>query len=293
VLRSDSNADGGGSATPHDKAISCLANVNILLTALDDLRALDDAQARHVTSCQSCREKVARTRRLLGDIAAQSVEMSPPAPAAGPCLGESVLAQLVDGEHTNQRVEHLAHLAACARCREELTALAALLADNDVAAEVRSVEASTRATAKGRRLTIGPLSRSRALGVLTAAAAVLVFARPIGERLASSGLRGSHPTITAIDAPELLSPKESSGVPLTFRWSAVPGSDRYRLTMFDASGRVVYGATVTDTILALPDSVAVVPGATYLWKVEARTDVDRWTPSELTELRIVPLPRAK
>jgi hypothetical protein len=292
VLRSDSNADGGGSATPQDEDIPCLANVNILLTALDDLRALDDAQARHVSSCQSCRAKVARMRHLLGDIAAQSAETSPPSPSsreAGPCLGEDLLAQLVDGEHTTERVEHLAHLAVCARCREELTALAALLADNDVAAEVRSVEASTRAAAKGRRRTIG----QRAFGVLAAAAVVLLFARPIGERLGVNGHRGptATPTITASDAPELLSPVENSDVPLTFRWKAVPGSDRYRLTMFDASGQVVYGATVADTILVLPDSVATVPGATYLWKIEARTDVDRWTPSELTEFRIVP--RAK
>ena len=70
------------------------------------------------------------------------------------------------------------------------------------------------------------------------------------------------------------------------RWSAVAGADRYRVTLFDAGGRVVYEARLPDTVAALPDSIVLAPGRTYLWKVEARTGFDRWAASELVEFSI-------
>lgn len=71
-----------------------------------------------------------------------------------------------------------------------------------------------------------------------------------------------------------------------FRWSLVAGADRYRVTVFDAGGRVMYATEVADTSVPFPDSVALVPGASYLWKVDARTGFDRWTGSELAEFRV-------
>ena len=70
------------------------------------------------------------------------------------------------------------------------------------------------------------------------------------------------------------------------RWSPVVGADRYRVTVFDVTGGVVYASESSDTVVAFPDSVALVPGASYLWKVEARTGFDRWSPSELAEFKI-------
>jgi hypothetical protein len=70
------------------------------------------------------------------------------------------------------------------------------------------------------------------------------------------------------------------------RWSPVAGADRYRVTVFDATGGVVYASESSDTVLAFPDSVALVPGAAYLWKVDARTGFDRWAASELAEFRV-------
>ncbi|OLD18763.1 MAG: hypothetical protein AUJ01_06985 [Acidobacteria bacterium 13_1_40CM_3_65_5] len=70
------------------------------------------------------------------------------------------------------------------------------------------------------------------------------------------------------------------------RWSPVAGADRYRVTVFDATGGVVFVADVSDTAVAFPDSVALVPGASYLWKVNARTGFDRWAASELAEFSI-------
>jgi hypothetical protein len=70
------------------------------------------------------------------------------------------------------------------------------------------------------------------------------------------------------------------------RWSHVAGADRYRVTVFDATGGVVFASEASDTVVAFPDSIALVPGAAYLWKVDARTGFDRWAASALIEFSI-------
>jgi len=70
------------------------------------------------------------------------------------------------------------------------------------------------------------------------------------------------------------------------RWSPVAGADRYRVTVFDATGRVMYATEVSDTVVLFPNSVALVSGASYLWKVDARIGFDRWAVSALTEFRV-------
>ena len=70
------------------------------------------------------------------------------------------------------------------------------------------------------------------------------------------------------------------------QWTHVDGADLYRLTLFDASSRVVFTISVADTLLILPDSVGLIPNRTYLWKVDARTGFDRWAASELAEFLI-------
>ncbi len=58
------------------------------------------------------------------------------------------------------------------------------------------------------------------------------------------------------------------------------------MTVFDATGGVVYATELADTVVAFPDSVALIPGDSYLWKVDARTGFDRWAASELAEFSI-------
>jgi hypothetical protein len=70
------------------------------------------------------------------------------------------------------------------------------------------------------------------------------------------------------------------------RWTSVTGADRYRVTLFDAQGLVLFETQVGDTIARLPDSLTFARGQTYLWKVEARTGWDRWAASELVEFSI-------
>src|SRR5438876_961968 len=53
-----------------------------------------------------------------------------------------------------------------------------------------------------------------------------------------------------------------------------------------ASVAVVFATEASDTVALFPDSIALVPGASYLWKVDARTGFDRWAASELAEFRV-------
>ncbi len=69
----------------------------------------------------------------------------------------------------------------------------------------------------------------------------------------------------------------------------MPDADRYRVTLFDASANLLFDVQTTDTSATLPDSLHIVPGRSYLWKVEARTAWDRWAASELIEFRAMPV----
>jgi hypothetical protein len=94
------------------------------------------------------------------------------------------------------------------------------------------------------------------------------------------------PTITAISSPVPMSPVGIVALAETLRWATVPGADRYRVTLFDDAGGVVYETQTAATVVALPDSVHLTPGRSYLWKVEARTGWGRWSASELVEFSI-------
>jgi hypothetical protein len=66
----------------------------------------------------------------------------------------------------------------------------------------------------------------------------------------------------------------------------VPGTGEYRALLFDQGGQVIYEVELADTIAPLPDSVSLVPGRQYLWKVEARIDWDHWSSSELVRFSV-------
>lgn len=71
------------------------------------------------------------------------------------------------------------------------------------------------------------------------------------------------------------------------QWTSLAGADRYRVTLFEAGGRVVYETERADTAVTLPDSIGLVPGRSYVWMVEARIGFDRWSTSRLVEFSIV------
>lgn len=196
-----------------------------------------------------------------------------PTPA---CLDDDVIAALADGSlDPPRRAAALTHVAQCPRCRNGLTSVARTLDAREVAAAVAAVEGSAWAR----------LPRVVRVAVpLAAAGVVLLLAWPSPPP--SHGPQHRAPTITAAPAPVPLSPMGASATARRFVWTAVSGADRYRVTVYAREGTVLYEAEVPDTTVLLPDSVGVTPGLLYLWKVEARTGIGRWTPSALVELSV-------
>ena len=257
--------------------LTCASEADILLLALADDSVPDGVTARHLTRCASCRVRVADIRRVV-----QGIRESSGTAVAGDteCLDEVALAQLVDGVAVaGEREAHLTHLAGCGHCRRQLAGLVQLLADPGVAAEVRSLERLRDRSTPRRKFLAGA-------GLIAAAAVVLVLVRPGSGSHGTDRHRG--PTITASAAPLPLSPIGDVAAATTLRWTAVPGAERYRLTLFDAAGKLLFETQIADTVTALPDSVAIAPGHLYLWKVEARTAWDRWTSSDLIEFQVGP-----
>jgi hypothetical protein len=288
----DNGADGSDALTPYgsDDTVSdtCPTDMDLLMLMLDDRGTPSDPMVEHVRSCNSCRPRVTGLRHVLCEIAARIVDSDS---AEKQCLQETALIQLADGGGATR--EQITHLAGCAHCRRELASLADLLTDPQIKEEIRRVEPTRTSRPSARRRFAFDAGRVVALA---AAAAVLFMVWSHGERLSRPTERsmganaGPHraPTITASEAPVPMSPVGDVDGRPAFSWSSVLGSDRYRLTLYDNAGRVMYEAHVLDTTLTIPDSLVTVPGRSYLWQVEARNGVDRWTPSELVEFRIVP-----
>jgi len=197
-------------------------------------------------------------------------------PLAKPdCLDEHTLASLADGTlAADARTRALAHVAMCALCRRAVASVAEALADGPVTHEIEIVE--------GRRRRWGPILRIAA-PLAAAATVVLLLWSPADDR--RPGHRGP-PAPPPATAPVPRSPVGAVAAVNDLRWSHVAGADRYRVTVFDATGGVVYATEALDTVVAFPDSIALIPGASYLWKVDARTGFDRWAASELAEFRV-------
>lgn len=191
--------------------------------------------------------------------------------ATAQCLDEDAVAALAEGSLDDRaRARTLPHLAECPRCRAAVASVSRALGDPVVAREIATLGG-------GRR-------RFFRIAVPAAAAAViLLLVMP-----PQSDVAPPHraPTITAVSSPVLVSPVGIVGAAETLRWATVTGADRYRTTLFDDAGAVVYETQTASTVVALPDSVHLTPGRSYLWKVEARTGWGRWSASELIEFSI-------
>ena len=189
------------------------------------------------------------------------------------CLDDDTVAALAEGAlDSAARAEVLPHLAGCARCRGAVASVARALADSGLAREVRGVEGAGR-----RRL------YRIALPLAAAAALVLVLAWP--RQTDDSGPpHRAPPTDASTPVPIAPIGVVASATPLL--WTAVTGADRYRVTLSDAGGRVLYETELADTVTTLPDSIVLVSGRSYVWIVEARTAFDRWSTSRLVEFSI-------
>lgn len=198
----------------------------------------------------------------------------PPA-RRSPCLDTDVLAALASASLSpGLRPEALGHVAECPDCRAAVSSLARALANPDVSRAMASLAGTT---------TVG--SRRLIRFVLPAAAAALFVAIWAGGNTPPEP-RHRAPAITAADNPEPIAPLGPEQRADALRWTAVPGVDRYRVTLFDAVGRVLFEAELQDTLVMLPRTVELLPGRAYFWKVEGRTGWDRWSASPLLEFSV-------
>jgi len=187
------------------------------------------------------------------------------------CLDDDTIAALAEGSlDAGSRSSALAHVASCARCRRAVASVARALTD-------RSVARALGSAAWGRR-------RFLRIALPTAAAAVLLLLSWPSSPNEGESEHRAPPAPRA--APVPISPMGPVAEAQILRWTAVSGADRYRVTLFDVQGRVLFEAQVSDTMAMLPDSLTLVRGQAYLWKIEARTGFDRWSPSELVEFSI-------
>jgi anti-sigma factor ChrR (cupin superfamily) len=188
------------------------------------------------------------------------------------CVDDETIAALAEGSlDAAARDVAMAHIAGCARCRGAVSSIARALMDPAVSREVR-------ATARPRLRLVTIASG------LAAAAIVALIALP--WRSADEAPTHRAPTITAAPNPVLIGPVGIVASAPALRWTGVGGADRYRVTLFDATGGVVYETETTDTTAALPGSVSLERGDSYFWKVEARTGFNRWSSSDLVEFSV-------
>jgi len=163
----------------------------------------------------------------------------------------------------SERARVEAHLADCDACRTEVVDLARLV--------------------RGRP---NPRRWYLPVGAVAAAAAVflLLLPRPKPELLEPPDYR--EPVITTTVAPVAIAPRGAITTAERLVWSSVPHADRYRVAVFDDTGRVLWETQTSDTVTVLPDRIRFVTGAPYHWKVQAQTSWNRWVSSDLVEFSI-------
>jgi anti-sigma factor RsiW len=176
----------------------------------------------------------------------------------GPHLEAGLVSAYVDRRlGVSERADVEAHLAQCIDCRTEVVEVHRLIS---------------------RHWAWLPWS---VVLPLAAAAGLLLMILPNREQAPTH--RGQT---QAPDAPVTLRPIGSVATVDTLRWSLVVGADRYRFTVFDAAGMVLWEGQTNDSVAAWPGAVRLLPRAEYYWKVEARVGLDHWTSSPLVEFTL-------
>ena len=189
---------------------------------------------------------------------------------AGSHMTSAEIAAYVDGTLSQpERTELEGHLAECARCRDELV----------------GVWRTVQGRAASGRPGIRAFPRRLAGGLVAVAAGVLLLVVTLPNATRSPTHRAD---IGTPGAPVAQGPRGTVVQPPVFVWSEVPGADLYRVVVFDRRGGVLWEQETGDTTMAMPSGVLPAE-ATYFWKVEARTDWDRWRSSGLIEFTLQPL----
>ena len=269
--------------------------MSVLTTCPDDLTLMSFAMhatgdpradahiAAHVQRCESCRGAVVRHRELAADVRRATREAYD---AHGACLDEMAIAALAEGVATDDaRIAATAHLVTCAACRSQLAELRATLDD----AAITAALPRTGATRHLRSTVVGGLSAA----ALAAAAVLAVAIGPnrTGDvmgapRRDETGAPMRDETGALVVAPVAVTPVGVVSGALMFCWSSVPRANRYRVRVFSPDGVAVWETQTSDTTAVPPPPNTLQRATRYLWKVEARTDFDRWVGSALTEFQL-------
>lgn len=176
-----------------------------------------------------------------------------------PHLEAGLVAGYVDGHlGTTDAATVEAHLAECADCRQEVI-------------DVRRLVGRP-----GRRVPWSVVLPIAAVACLL----LLIWPKQNGFPLHRGG------NAPAQNAPIALRPVGSVVAVDTLSWSQVAGIDRYRVTLFDSLGTVLWQEQTRDSVVALPVAIHLQPLTTYYWKVEARVGWDHWTSSQLAQFRL-------
>jgi anti-sigma factor RsiW len=226
--------------------------------------------ARHVADCETCRQIVSDLRDQVAFLAgATQAEAEPGAD----CLGPDTIAALADSTISMEdRSAAVGHLATCARCRAELAEVCATLRDPDVAATRRR-----SGLPRVRTLVAG-------LGLLAAAAAAILVVAVHRQRVEPAPQLRDDALPARV--PVVLAPRGGISAPPVFRWSSVPGADRYHLTVFTNDGTIVWESETVDTTITTPVTTQWHHDVNYFWKVAARTAFDRWSGSRMIEFHL-------
>jgi hypothetical protein len=195
-------------------------------------------------------------------------------------LDEIALAEELDGVGDRASIAARAeHLARCAECRDALAELRRVVQDPAVRGELDRPEWRARVQ---HRLPVRRTAAKVALGALAAAAVLLIASRIDAGRTATHDEKQvlRHATLTVSAAPRLIAPVGSVNRVDSLRWTSVPRADLYRVTVFDASGAVLWEAEASDTNIGVPAEVAAKWAGALRWRVKARTSFDRWVDSE-------------
>jgi hypothetical protein len=152
------------------------------------------------------------------------------------------------------------------------------------------------ATAEGRReldlvraaVRASQPSRTNRLRVPMAIAAVLLLAvvvrSVLRDEAAVDPMRGVDAGPIALHAP----PESVTDLDSTrFVWATLPAANTYELELLDDAGNLIWTQTLSDTSAVLPDSVRLVSGRSYGWRVVAVTESGR-VASALRQLRVLP-----
>lgn len=154
-----------------------------------------------------------------------------------------------------------AHLVTCAACRDEVM-------------DVSRIAAFAPRERVPRRIWIG-----------AAAAAVLLVVLLRPSTTPDERLTHRDAPVTTTVAPVAIAPAGLVDAAPGFVWSSVPHADRYHIRLFDAAGSVLWERETADTV-AMADSIRVVPGRAYYWKVDAHAGFNRSTTTELIEFSV-------